>query len=89
MSESKQALVLHTDGGGEPVLVAIDDDMVDNLVERLPEMLRLGTVDMVTAANGTQIVVNFGHVTVAHVEAVPSLGHVYGSVKRTDTGYRH
>lgn len=89
MSEDKRALVLHTDGGGDPILVAIGDDTVDELTERLPELLRLGTVDAVIAANGTRIVVNFGHVAVAHVEVVPSLGNVYGSVKRTDTGYRH
>lgn len=89
MSESRQALVLHTDGCRDPILVAIGEDTAGTLTKRLPDLLRQGAVDTVTAEDGTQMVINFGRVAIAHIETVPSLGNVYGAVKRTDTGYRH
>jgi hypothetical protein len=88
MTESSQALVLHLASSGEPILLAIADDAVDELARRLPELIRRGTVDNVTAANGAQMTINFAHVAAAHIDTDNSLRQIYGSPKRVEAGYR-
>lgn len=88
MTDSRQALVLHLIAGGEPILLAIDDSTVDELARKLPELLRRGTVENVTAANGAQMTINFAHVAAAHVDADNSLRQIYGSPRRVEAGYR-
>lgn len=87
MTDSRQALVLHLASGGDPILLAVDDAAVDELNRRLPELLRRGTVENVTAANGTQMTVNFAHVAAAHVDGGTSLREIYGSPRRAEAGY--
>lgn len=86
MSEPKRALVLHLSGGGEPLLIAIASESIDELSERLPDLIREAGVVTIAAANGTGIAVNFAHVLAAHVDANPGIGQIYGSPQRTDKG---
>jgi hypothetical protein len=79
----QQALVLHLDGGGEPLLVAVAAGDADALVARLPEMLSRGDVEPVTAANRHPVVINFAKVTAAHLSAIPPMARIYGMPSRT------
>lgn len=82
MTEPRRALVLHLSSGAEPLLIAVAADSVDQLSASLPDLIRRGVVEAVTAANGTEFAVNFAHVLAAHVDVVPGLGQVYGSPVR-------
>lgn len=79
MTEPRRALVLHLSSGPEPLLIAVSADSTDELAASLPELIRRGTVETITAANGTEFAVNFAHVVAAHVDAVSGLGKLYGS----------
>lgn len=81
MSEPRRALVLHL-VGREPLLIAVSADKVQELADSLAERLRKGDVDVITAANGSSIAVNFAHVVAAHVDIVPGIGQLYGSPPR-------
>jgi hypothetical protein len=85
MSEPKRALVLHL-AGREPLLIAIPPEAADELAASLPELIRNGQVETVTAANGSTVAVNFAHVVAAHVDGVPGIGQIYGSPARERTG---
>jgi hypothetical protein len=82
MSDPKQALVLHLVSGREPLLVAVPSETVADLETSLPHLIRKGQVETITAANGSTIAINFGHVIAAHVDRVPGLGQIYGSPPR-------
>lgn len=86
MSEPKRALVLHLSGGREPLLIALPTDSVTEVAAALPELIRRGQVETVTAANGSAVAVNFAHVSAAHVDVVPGIGQIYGSPTRERTG---
>jgi hypothetical protein len=79
----QQALVLHLDGGGEPLLVAVAADDAGELAARLPEMLSRGAVEPVTAANRDPVVANFAKGAAAHISAVPPMARIYGMSSRT------
>lgn len=81
MSEPRRALVLHL-VGREPLLIAVSADNVEELADSLAERLRKGDVEVITAANGSSVVVNFAHVVAAHVDIVPGIGQLYGSPPR-------
>lgn len=86
MSEPKRTLVLHLSGGREPLLIALPGDSVAEVAASLPELIRRGQVETVTAANGSAIAVDFAHVQAAHVEVLPGIGQIYGSPARERTG---
>jgi hypothetical protein len=79
----QQALVLHLDSGGEPLLVAVATADAGELAARMPEMLSRGEVEPVTAANRDPVVVNFAKVAAAHISAVPPMARIYGMQSRT------
>ncbi len=79
MSEPRRALVLHLSGANEPLLIAISPATGEELAPTLPDLIRAGDVVTITAANGTDIAVNFAHVLAAHVDNAPGLGQIYGS----------
>ncbi len=79
----QQALVLHLDGGGEPILVAVAAAGAGELAARLPEMLSRSAVEPVTAANRDPVVVNFAKVAAAHISAIPPMARIYGMPSRT------
>lgn len=81
MSEPRRALVLHL-VGREPLLIAVSADNVEELADSLAERLRKGDIEVITAANGSSIVVNFAHVMAAHVDIMPGIGQLYGSPPR-------
>jgi hypothetical protein len=82
MSDPKRALVLHLSSGGEPLLVAVPGDTVDELTASLPDLIRKREVETIATANGSSITVNFAHVIAAHVDRVPGIGQIYGSPPR-------
>lgn len=82
MADPRRALVLHLSNGGEPLLVAVPNDSATELSGQLPDMIRRGEVEAITAANGTVVAVNFGQVLAAHVDMSPGLGQMYGSLPR-------
>lgn len=82
MSDPKQALVLHLASGREPLLVAVPTESIEDLAASLPDLIRKGAVETITAANGSTIAVNFAHVIAAHVDRLPGLGQIYGSPPR-------
>jgi hypothetical protein len=86
MTEPRRALVLHLTSGTEPLLIVVPGDSVDDLADSLPDRIRGGAVETVTAANGTTFAVNFAHVVAAHVDVVPGLGQIYGSPVRERHG---
>jgi hypothetical protein len=86
MSESKRALVLHVVGGGEPLVFALSDRAAKNLAGRLGALLNSGTVDTPELADGSTVAVNFGHVVSAHLDELPPLGRVYGSITHRGHG---
>ena len=53
----------------------LTDDQVYSLVNR-------AAIESIEAANGARIVVNFAAVQVAHVDAVSTIGQLYGSPPR-------
>lgn len=81
MSEPKRALVLHL-AGREPLLIAISGETADELAANLAELIRKANVEVITAANGSSVAVNFAHVVAAHVDIVPGIGQLYGSPPR-------
>lgn len=82
MSDSRRALVLHLVGGREPLLISVSGDAAEQLTRALPQLLRKGAVETITAANGSTIAVNFAHVVAGHVDVVPGIGVLYGSKPR-------
>jgi hypothetical protein len=80
MTEQRRALALHLTGGRQPLFIAIAPDAVDAVVAGLPELMRKGDVETITAANGWSIAVNFAHVQAAHIDTVP--GAILGSPAR-------
>jgi hypothetical protein len=82
MAEPRRALVMHLTSGSEPLLVAVPNDTATELAGQLPDMIRRGDVETITAANGAAVAVNFAHVVAAHVDMTPGLGQIYGSVPR-------
>ncbi|HEX7662290.1 MAG TPA: hypothetical protein VF444_22720 [Pseudonocardiaceae bacterium] len=87
MSQPKSALVLHLTSGSEPLLIAIDDDETDKIAASIPDLIRRGQFETITAANGTAVTVNFSHVIVGLVDHIQGLGQpVYGMPERTYGG---
>lgn len=87
MSESKRALVLHLAGGGEPLVFALSDKGAKSMANRLGALLNSGGVDTPELADGTMVAVNFAHVVTAHLDELPSLGRVYGSIQHHGHGF--
>jgi hypothetical protein len=73
---------MHLTSGSEPLLVAVPNDTATELAGQLPDMIRRGDVETITAANDAAVAVNFAHVVAAHVDMTPGLGQIYGSVPR-------
>lgn len=86
MTEPRRALVLHLTSGTDPLLIVVPTDSVDDLAASLPDRIRNGDVETITAANGTTFSVNFAHVLAAHVDVVPGIGQIYGSPVRERHG---
>jgi hypothetical protein len=82
MSDPKRALILHMAGGREPLLISVPEDSVAEVVAGLPDLLRKGEVETITATNGSSIAVNFAHVVAAHVDILPGIGQIYGRPTR-------
>jgi hypothetical protein len=87
MSESKRALVLHVAGSGEPLVFALSDRGAKSLAGRLGTLMNSGGVDSPELADGSTVTVNFGHVVTAHLDELPPLGRVYGSVTHRGHGF--
>jgi hypothetical protein len=87
MSESKRALVLHVAGGGEPLVFALSDRGAKSLAGRLGPLMNSGGVDSPELADGSTVTVNFAHVVSAHLDELPPLGRVYGSVTNRGHGF--
>ncbi len=86
MNKPKRALVLHLSGGREPLLIVLPSDAVDDVAASLPELIRNGQVETITAANGSSVAVNFAHVQAALVDATPAIGQIYGAPAREGAG---
>ena len=80
MNDQRRALALHLTGGRPPLFIAVPPDDVDAIVAGLPDLMRKGQVEVITAANGAAVVVNFAHVQAAHLDNVP--GPIIGSTAR-------
>lgn len=87
MNESKHALVLHVTGVGEPLVFALSDKGAKSLTGRMGALLNSGAVDSVELADGSAVAINFGHVVSAHLDQLPPLGRVYGSVTHRGHGF--
>jgi hypothetical protein len=87
MSDTKRALVLHVAGGGDPLVFALSDRGAKALAGRLPTLMNSGGVDTPELADGSTVAVNFAHVVTAHLDELPPLGRVYGSVTHRGHGF--
>jgi hypothetical protein len=87
MSESKRALVLHVVGAAEPLVFALADHAATSLETRLGTLLNSGGVDTPELADGSTVAVNFAHVVSAHLDELPPLSRVYGSIQRRGHGF--
>ncbi|HEV2777928.1 MAG TPA: hypothetical protein VGX25_00870 [Actinophytocola sp.] len=87
MSDVKRALVLHVAGSGEPLVFALSDRGAKTLAGRLPTLMNSGGVDTPELADGSTVAVNFAHVVTAHLDELPPLGRVYGSVTHRGHGF--
>ena len=87
MSDSKRALVLHVAGGGEPLVFALSDKGAKSLTNRLGPLMNSGGVDSPELADGSTVTINFGHVVSAHLDELPPLGRVYGSITHRGRGF--
>mgnify|MGYP000370662619 CR=1 FL=1 len=87
MSDAKRALVLHVAGSGEPLVFALSDRGAKSLAMRLPTLMNSGGVDSPELADGNTVSVNFAHVVTAHLDDLPPLGRVYGSVTHRGHGF--
>jgi hypothetical protein len=87
MSETKRALVLHVAGSGDPLVFALSDRGAKTLASRLPTLMNSGGVDTPELADGSTVAVNFAHVVSAHLDELPPLGRVYGSVTHRGHGF--
>jgi hypothetical protein len=88
MSDSKRALVLHISGGGEPLVFALSDRGAKSLVSRLGALMNSGGVDTPELADGSTVAINFAHVVSAHLDELPPLGRVYGSITHRGRGFK-
>jgi hypothetical protein len=88
MSDAKRALVLHVAGSGEPLVFALSDRGAKSLASRLGALMNSGGVDSPELADGSTVAINFGHVVSAHLDELPPLGRVYGSVTHRGHGFR-
>jgi len=87
VSDAKRALVLHVAGGGEPLVFALSEKGAKSLMNRLGALLNSGGVDTPELADGSTVAVNFGHVVSAHLDELPPLGRVYGSITHRGHGF--
>ena len=87
MSDSKRALVLHIAGGSEPLVFALSERGAKSLLSRLPTLMNSAGVDSTELADGSTVSINFGHVVSAHLDELPPLGRVYGSVTHRGHGF--
>jgi hypothetical protein len=87
MTESKRALVLHLAGVAEPLVFALSDKGAKSLSGRMGPLLNSGAVDTLELADGSAVAINFGHVASAHLDQLPPLGRVYGSVTHRGHGF--
>ncbi len=87
MSESKRALVLHLAGVAEPLVFALSDAGAKSVTGRMGPLLNSGAVDTLELADGSKVAVNFGHIVSAHLDELPPLGRVYGSVTHRGHGF--
>lgn len=87
MSEAKRALVLHVAGVAEPLVFALSEKGAKSLTGRVGPLLNSGAVDSLDLADGSAVAVNFGHVVSAHLDELPPLGRVYGSVTHRGHGF--
>lgn len=87
MSDSKRALVLHVAGASEPLVFALSDKGAKSLVSRLGPLMNSGGVDTPELADGSTVAINFTHVVSAHLDELPPLGRVYGSVTHRGHGF--
>lgn len=87
MSQVKRALVLHLANSAGPLLIAIDAADSEDIAGRLPDMVRRGQFEKITAGNGAEVTVNFAHVVVAFMDSPQGLGlQIYGAPERTYGG---
>jgi hypothetical protein len=82
MNGAKRALVLHLAGSSGPLYFAVTEDVGRELTEQLPELVRLGSTQIITMLDGTTAVVNFSQVATAHVGPLPQIADVYGNTHR-------
>jgi hypothetical protein len=87
MADTKRALVLHVAGVAEPLVFALSDAGAKSLLNRLGPLLNSGAVDSLELADGSAVAINFGHVVSAHLDDLPPLGRVYGSVTHRGHGF--
>lgn len=87
MSDSKRALVLHVAGSGDPLVFALSEKGAKSLMNRLGALMNSGGVDTPELADGSTVTINFGHVVSAHLDQLPPLSRVYGSVTQRGHGF--
>ncbi|HEU5473274.1 MAG TPA: hypothetical protein VFV67_21730 [Actinophytocola sp.] len=87
MAEHNRALVLHVTGATEPLVFALSESGAKKLAPRLGPLLNSGGVDTPELADGSTVAINFGHVVSAHLDDLPPLGRVYGSVTHRRHGF--
>ncbi len=64
----KTSLVLHLAANPNPISVKVDQEVVDDLGQRLIQVVRNGHTQAIRTADGKDFVVNFAHVVAAHFE---------------------
>ncbi|MBP2475381.1 hypothetical protein JOF53_004253 [Crossiella equi] len=74
----KKALILHFAGVGDPVRIAISDEVADELGPRLRRHVETASTQAVPTEDGGELVVNFAHVATAHIGPVNAPGGLYG-----------
>jgi len=87
MSEAKRTLVLHVAGSGEPLVFALSERAAKSMATRLGPLMNSGGVDSPELADGRTVSVNFSHVVTAHLDDLPPLGRVYGSITHRGHGF--
>ncbi|MBB5958872.1 hypothetical protein FHS29_005481 [Saccharothrix tamanrassetensis] len=64
----KNSLVLHLAANPNPISVRVDREVVEDLGQRLVQVVRNGHTQSIRTADGKEFVVNFAHVVAAHFE---------------------
>lgn len=74
MADPKPVLVLHLTSGGDPLLFPLAAGKSVAIQEKIPDLLKHGSVHSVQTRDGYSLTVNFAHVAAAYVDDLSRKG---------------